>query len=568
MKRPNFWLIAALLFAGFVLFSNYIWFKNDNSIVGVDSPNHLFFSIEFFYAISEAVFNSASSLWQKTAEVIRVFGAPVKHSSVYWPNGLNLNAAIFYFIFGKSLFAAKLSLLPYLFILLIATYLIGKAMHSGFTGFLAGFILFMYPLIFESSRQFQLDFPLTAMVALNILLLLKSEDFKNRMFSFLFGIFLGWAMLIKGQAILFIFWPLVFVLFGAFTKIKADSPGQSLSLKVLGNIFIFTITAVLVTSLWWGDKIGSMAQSLNEHVFNAQKAAEASFTLDKKYSLESIGYHVITLYLSSLGPFFFAAFIFSLPVFLKRKIRQKSTYLVWLIIPLLLFSLVFSIKHARFLMPVLPAIALITAYGISQIKNKYILFLTTVILICVALTQFYILSFVDLGRRDNYFKHYCRTVYEASPPRMRDLKIEEISEIIKKYSSGSRLTRIGWVSFNQGSGGTFETVFWLKMQERIFEPINLTEMHQEFLSNFNSLDYILFQVPFGSSLAWPGGDEFRVMLKATHTTTIQRLEAIDNEVWNEALSLLGAAKADFSLAGKVFEDDYIYYIYKKITSKG
>ena len=169
MKKRNFlYFILALSIIFFALASNYLWLKGDDSICGVDSPNHLCFSLKFFYGISDIIEKEAVSIWVKFREVFHLFAHPVKHSTSYWPNGLNLGASIFYFFLGKSLFSAKLSLLPYLFILLFSTYLIGRLLYSDFVGILALFFLFSYPLIFQSSRQFQLDFPLTAMVSLNI----------------------------------------------------------------------------------------------------------------------------------------------------------------------------------------------------------------------------------------------------------------------------------------------------------------------------------------------------------------------------------------------------------------
>jgi len=217
-KRAYLYPILALSIIFFALASNYFWLKGDDSICGMGSILILRSSIEFFYDFSDIFKENTTSIWTKLKEVIGLSGRPVRHSSLYWPNGLNLGASIFYFFLGNSLLSAKLSLLPYLFILLFSTYLIGRLIYSDFVGILALFFLFSYPLIFQSSRQFQLDFPLTAMVSLNILLLLKCDNFKNRLYSFLFGLALGWAMLIKGQVMLFIIWPLFFVLYRTFAN--------------------------------------------------------------------------------------------------------------------------------------------------------------------------------------------------------------------------------------------------------------------------------------------------------------------------------------------------------------
>ncbi|MBU1864558.1 MAG: glycosyltransferase family 39 protein, partial [Candidatus Omnitrophica bacterium] len=162
------YFIFILLFILGVLICNYTWFQEDDSIEGSGAPNHVGFSIEFFYKLSDIINEKSLTLGSKVNQIVYLLGNPVKFSCVEWPNGLNTTASVFYYLFGKSLFSAKLSLMPYLIILLLSTYLIGRTLFSDFVGLLAMFLLYMYPLIFESFRQFQLDSPLTAMVALSI----------------------------------------------------------------------------------------------------------------------------------------------------------------------------------------------------------------------------------------------------------------------------------------------------------------------------------------------------------------------------------------------------------------
>ena len=177
--RNKLYIIIVLVILVFAVLSDYIWIKGNDSINGVDSQNHLFFSINFFYDFSDIVTQGTFSLWEKAWKSMELLTRPVKHSCFYWPNGLNFSASFFYFLFGPKLISAKLTLLPYLLILLISTYLIGKTLYGRLAGIMAMFILFMYPLIFESFRQFQLDSPLTAMVALSMLTLIKSDYFKD-----------------------------------------------------------------------------------------------------------------------------------------------------------------------------------------------------------------------------------------------------------------------------------------------------------------------------------------------------------------------------------------------------
>ncbi|MFC1809816.1 hypothetical protein ACFL3D_06895, partial [Candidatus Omnitrophota bacterium] len=99
---------------------NIICFQGDNSVTGTDAKNHLIFSIEFYYEISDIVKNEMLSVFNKVTDVIKIFSRPVRYSALFWPNAVNAGAAVCYFLFGISVFAAKLSLIPYLIILLLS----------------------------------------------------------------------------------------------------------------------------------------------------------------------------------------------------------------------------------------------------------------------------------------------------------------------------------------------------------------------------------------------------------------------------------------------------------------
>ncbi|MFC1809678.1 hypothetical protein ACFL3D_06165, partial [Candidatus Omnitrophota bacterium] len=100
--------------------ANLVWLQGDASSIGVDVQNHLFFSVEFYYEISDIVKNETLSVFNKVTDVIKVFRTPMWQSGVDWPNAVNAGAAVCYSLFGLNIFAAKLSLIPYLIILLLS----------------------------------------------------------------------------------------------------------------------------------------------------------------------------------------------------------------------------------------------------------------------------------------------------------------------------------------------------------------------------------------------------------------------------------------------------------------
>ncbi len=205
LSRKN--ISFSLLFICIVFFhflNNYLWLKHTNAIAGMAVPNHLLNQLKFHHYFNSIILIPDIPIFSKIFRVIHLFNTsmyvPV---NIGWPNFVYLCSTFFSLFFGNSLLLIKLTQFVYFFILFFSTYAIAKKIADRKTGLLAMFLVSMYPLIFESSRQYSLDFPLAAFIALSIYLLLKTNYFTNFQYSCFLGISCGIAMLIKGQFILF-----------------------------------------------------------------------------------------------------------------------------------------------------------------------------------------------------------------------------------------------------------------------------------------------------------------------------------------------------------------------------
>lgn len=568
LKRLNIYdasLIVLVFVAGL---TNFLWFKNDNYSSGVDVHNHLLFSIAFFYKIADVIHNNSSSILAMIVNIVRLLGESL-YGDVYWPNGLNFTTSIFYFSLGKSLFSARLSLLPYLFVLFYSTYSIGKLIFSRFIGLLAVLVLFMNPLIFTSSRQYQLDFPLTAMVALSILLLIRTDNFRNRKYSFFFGLSLGWSMLIKGQTMIFMIWPLILTLFKILPKRKREllRTGQ------FQNLAIFIIVAGLIASIWWGHQFKTAKIDIYDHIFSKQKTVEANFSWEQKYSFEALSFYSKVLF-KFLGPIFFVVFMISFILFLMRRLQYKGLILSWIIPPFILFNLVFSVKHTRFLMPLVPAVALIIAWGLGQIKNRVIRTIIISAVLIYGSIQFYLISYCPWNYREvaiGGIKIFGRlgfgSDYESPPPHKVDYKIAEVARVIRRYAPLNKSVKIASINCAH-KPSNIETMYYLKLEDRFLDPMDLTEMGTDILSNFNSLDFILFQKPLKSTVRWPGGEQFLKLLESAHGERVSQHERTDyRSRWERLLKTLEEAESDFQLIAEIpVDENGGFYIYKRIAS--
>lgn len=550
--------ILLFIIIAMAVISNIAFFSFDNSIKGVDSPNHLLFSLEFFETANNILSNPSQGFIEKWTKIINLFSHTVNSSTIYWPNGLNASTAVFYFIWNTSFFSARLSLLPYLIILLLATYALGELIApKSYTGILAAFIIFMYPIIFQSSRCFQLDFPLTALVALTIFLFLKSNFFTNRNYCILSSFSLGTALLIKGQTLFFTLGPLIFIIFKGWQNAKKHKKSSFF----LVNSAIFFVVLATIFSIWWGHFLSEAIISLHKHIFSPELASHGfiAYPFKNKFFFEQLTFYCRGL-LSSLGIILFVGFVMSLTAFKGLKAHYKKILLLWTVPPFLLFSIIFTIKEVRFIMPILPALAVITAYGILKTKQTLHKKIILIILISCSLLQFSEYTFNSTSSL-NIFKDlqsaFPTTSYETIPIK-RKLKTVNVITEIKKNFPGSKKINIGL--FACGNMEALEVIYWLKAQDNSIQPISLFTHPSQFIKQFNSFDVILLVQHAGDpSYSWMDSAAFWETIEKRHPIRFKRVD-LKKQI-PEFIGLFQKSKNDFILFKTIENGGYGYDCY-------
>src|SRR5919204_3986762 len=86
----------------------------------------------------------------------------------------------------------------------------GKTFWNGRVGLLATFFVVTTPLLTSLFKWYMLDPPLTAMVALALYLLIRSEFFAQRRYALAFGVVCGLGMLTKWTFVLCLALPAVY----------------------------------------------------------------------------------------------------------------------------------------------------------------------------------------------------------------------------------------------------------------------------------------------------------------------------------------------------------------------
>jgi len=403
-------LLLLFLLIAFQLTINWAWLSTNVTIIGWDRPRHLIESLVYSDILEQI---DLGSLFQA-----------LTHSG-YYPPLFHLSMVAFYKLLGVSMDVAAMVNMVYLIILLISAYGIGREIGGKGIGLLAAFITSTLPMVFAMSRYTYMEFSLTAMVALSIWLLLLSEEFAHKGYALLFGLSLGLGLLTKWTFSLFVLPPLIIVILraGLLSRLRKEIRFFSVDNRWLGvsaasglivtlvwylpnirrvtglplNHLLLPISWLLFTGLIYllkqpSHRIVNLISGLwlglvvagswylpridfVKHTFLIAWGRPERYTWAFGYYLDhlineqlSLIYMVLLILISA------GLFVLAWRAFRQRKGRQqiwRSNFLllvVYIVLPYLVFSFRPSSRHSRFIMPILPGLAVVMAYGLSKIR--------------------------------------------------------------------------------------------------------------------------------------------------------------------------------------------------------
>lgn len=280
-------------------------------------------------------------------------------------------------------------------------------------GLLSAFIISVYPIVFGYQRFFMLDFALTAVVTTNILCLLHTENFSRIKPSLIFGMTLGLGMLTKWSFPIFIIGPF-FVSSWRGIKVR--------KLTIL-NIVMALSLGFLISLIYYNHPICWLKAwfSGKSYTYISPSIWQTSWR-----TFSGITFYIRSLFWQ-LTPFFYFLFFVMFFLLLKSNIRYKLFLTLWLLCPITILTFIPN-KWPRHIMPSLPAIALITAIGISQIKKKKIKTLILIFVLTVGLIQYLIISYGKVKNVSFLF------MYDVTPPSVQEMQLRRtINQLISRY---------------------------------------------------------------------------------------------------------------------------------------
>lgn len=257
---------------------------------------------------------------------------------------------------------------------------IGSIMYNQKIGLMAALILALCPITLFTSTKVWIDSYLTLLVSLTIYLFLKSE--KNIIFTFLSGLTFTAAVLTKYTSV--VTFPIILII------LLQDQIKLKDKLKRL-VVFLTPLVLTLPWFYFYYKKVGGFSKSIS-----IKEEGENMFSFVKMVNSRPFYFYLTqTIVLAPL-------YILPMINFFKNGfIKRNLTIWVWAFSFLLLLT-VYGLSGRgfvmRFILPLFPALSLLTAKSLDKISNKYILIIlcTGILGVLTGIFNSYIFQVADL----------------------------------------------------------------------------------------------------------------------------------------------------------------------------
>jgi len=477
--------IFLLTVLAFHFFNNYFWLKNDNCPQGVDTIWHLIEAAKFQMTYKGILHGSHGVLKQMILVYDLFVTWPL--SSLWPPLTYLLNALLSP---GKVLlFNTRFYLnFLFLFLLVISTFFLGKRFFGSKTGLLSAFLVSFFPATYAFSRQFEIDFPLAGFTALCLALLAHTEQYSNRFYTVLFGIFLALATLVKLQVLLFLAGPIFVCLFLLFKK-RSDIKSRSFV-----NFWIGVSLFAVIACPYWHTKTELLFSDFNGNVLGLYPgfaSVKAPVLGEKEIAVASVEWliyyarHLLNLMSLPL----FVVFLWALWRLILSKEKTKSFLLVGVFLPYLLFTLI-SAKWARYILPLLPLAAVVSAWALMNIPSCVARRTLVSVIVCFSLVLFLCTSWCNSC---GFYQALSLEPVEPPSPSLPDADgcqgwLQE-GDIFQKLEDKLITHDLVEVKFVEGVHDCVSQLY-LRFQEEIF--LGKLKIERVDLSHVDDADYVFF----------------------------------------------------------------------------
>ncbi len=390
-----------------------LWESRNRQLLAFDEVGHFLASV-----VAWKILNSPSTLLDPSKFFQMLpngLGAWVLFNFTIFPPLVYFVTAILYLFTPPSLPVAALTNTIFLLILLVSVYGIGEELLGHTAGMLAAFLVSGYPLLVGLTRLYLLDFPLTAMVALTLFLLIKTREFRNRKMVIVFSFSLILGMLTRHTFPLYVLGPLVYVVARNFRN------------RISRNNIMLCIAIASTSILYYLVKPGGLT-AYSWYV---------TYTELQGLSFSTPAYVAAIVYLGvmaeGMGYPLFMLFSGGLFLFLKLERTTRNFVFIAVIAPLLLLGAIYPVYYdPRFVAPILPIAAVASSRLFKRMtwRNRSHLVAIAVISLFV-ISQFASITY-NIPTLNGVYTEGPNAAPGAHSPIASNWRIPEILQTIEK----------------------------------------------------------------------------------------------------------------------------------------
>lgn len=269
--------------------------------------------------------------------------------STFYPPLVLCAAGLAYRLAPSDVAAAQAVVLAFLGVGMAAVYALGRRFAGGTGGVVAAVLFGSAPFVVFSSLRFQLDLPLASMVAVALVVLLRTEGFSRAGWSVALGVALGLGMLTKPPFAVYVLPAL------------ALAAARARARRHLATLGLAALIGIAIALPWYGPRLLGIAPDIAARSF--RQAAESGHP-------GSLTPAALALYPTWFLPQFglVAVLLFAIGI-LVGSWRRQWLLLASVLVPLALFSVIQN-KNLRYTLPLLPAAAVLAGVGFSVLPRR------------------------------------------------------------------------------------------------------------------------------------------------------------------------------------------------------
>lgn len=354
--------MLAVIFLG-VSLSTVIWTEADKTPPPWDPADHISAGYDYYQSLAQLRFGDFARDFFSMPH----FYAPLVH----------ILTALIFIIFGASCLAGIGANFISLAFLLGATYWTANRLYAnrlsqreaagnrvdaqgkGVTIFWPGVLAALLAVCYHFSAWLVhdafLDYPLMAITVTSFALLIRADDFTNRRHAIAFGVAAGLGMLVKQT------FPFFFVLPAVYVTIRVLAGRDR---RAVVNLALAAVIAAVIAAGWYVPHMDDVLSIYRVNQVGAVNENEAPL-----YTIGSNLFYVHALLSTQVQVPFGALFLFGLIYSIVRRRKESVLLYLWILSGVVAFSFVAN-KDARYTVPILPAVALVSISWMAGPKQR------------------------------------------------------------------------------------------------------------------------------------------------------------------------------------------------------